>query len=104
MLKELTEQDKNIFLAVGFTREWLKDAPIQVKEHLELVATGVKDYRTKYVEQQEVNIDLQTKYNELAAVSAGYLSEIQILRGQIDELLVEQQRPLHKIEDTNEGS
>lgn len=101
MLKELTDRDKDIFMAVGFLETWLTSEPAQVKENLGLVSAGVKEYRQLYVQQQELNVDLQTKYNDLTAVSAGYLAEIQNLRQQMEELLVETQRPTHRIVNEN---
>ena len=103
MLKPLTEQDNNIGYAIGFVGEWMgPNAPLQVEEHFKLIVQGVKDYRDKYIDEQINFANLQTKYNELTAVSAGYLAEIQRLPLELDEQLVEDQRPFHKTENQNE--
>lgn len=92
----VSEQELDISYAGAFLKEWLKDAPEQVKINLNTVIDGVKLYRDKYFTEAEDFAGLQARYNELTGLTAGYLQLIQQQRQLLDEVLIEQQRDLHK--------
>lgn len=93
---ELSEQELEVGYAGAFLEEWLKDAPAQVKDHLKAILDGVALYRQMYFTAQEDFAGLQARYNELVALSAGYLQLVQQQKQLLDEALIEIQRDLHK--------
>lgn len=96
MLKQVTEVEQNYFYSQGFLEEWLKNAPIQIKEHLAVVVGGIGAYREKYISIQEDYAKLQTQYNTLMATSAQYLEFMRQQKEQIDQALIDQQREFHQ--------
>lgn len=94
-MESLNEKELDISMAQGFLEEWLKDAPAAVKEHLELLVSGISFYREKCSEAQEDRSRTLDIYNQLVAQSALYLQSMQQQREQIDQLLIETQREFH---------
>jgi hypothetical protein len=101
-LPELTEQELDISMAVGFLNEWLKDAPQAVKDNLKVLSDGVKFYREKYTDTLDDYTTLSVRYSDLTSLSAGYLELIRQQRDQIDQQLIESQREFHKDENNLE--
>lgn len=95
-LKPLTNAEEDYGFSEGFLREWLKNAPKQVVDHLDTLIAGISAYREKYLTAQEVNKDTQDRYNQLTVLSAQYLQQIQQQKQQIDQLLVESQKDFHQ--------
>jgi hypothetical protein len=92
----LTDKELDISYSQGMLEGVLKNAPAPVKVALETVLGGITLYRDK-LDQLKLDYDqLQTNYNNLTALSAGYLAQIQEHRAHIDQLLIEQQRDLHQ--------
>lgn len=92
MVKPLTAVEQDYSFSQGFIEEWLKDAPTQVKEHLQTLAAGITAYREKYVSAQEDYDKLLQQYNQLMATSAQHLQFSQQLKQQLDEALIREQR------------
>jgi hypothetical protein len=91
----MSDQELDIHFAIGFVREWLRTAPEQVIQHLDEIISGVDYYRQKYNTLDEDYQILNKRYNDLTALSAGYLQMIQEQKSQIDQLLIDSQRDLH---------
>lgn len=96
-IQQLNEAELDYGYSEGFLREWLKDAPAQVKEHLTIMANGISYYREKYVSAQEEYTRLNDVY---AKVSAQSLEVLKIMQQQTDrinetERLIEEQRDQH---------
>lgn len=96
---ELNEKELNIAYSQGMLEGVLKNAPPAVKSALEDLVTGVAHYKQKYDEQKQDFDNLQSNYNNLTALSAGYLQLIQELRQQNESLLIETQREFHQREE-----
>jgi chromosome segregation ATPase len=96
MIRSLTEPEQDYAYSQGFLETWLKDAPKQVKEHLQVLVDGISAYREKYISIQEDYKQLQDNYNRLTATSAQYLEFMRQQKEQIDQALIDQQRPFHK--------
>ena len=94
----MSDQELDIHFAIGFVREWLRTAPEQVIQHLDEIISGVEYYRQKHNTLNEDYQILNKRYNDLTALSAGYLQMIQEQRSQMDQLLIDSQRDLHKQE------
>jgi hypothetical protein len=94
----MSDQELDIHFAIGFVREWLRTAPEQVIQHLDEIISGVDFYRQKHKLLDEDYQILNKRYNDLTALSAGYLQMIQEQRSQMDQLLIDSQRDLHKQE------
>lgn len=93
------EKELDIHFSIGFLQEWLKDAPSQVMQYLEQVVSGVDYYRQKLKDSEEDLEILTTRYNQLTALSAGYIQLIQEQRQQIETFQIEEQRPFHQKEE-----
>jgi hypothetical protein len=96
MIKHLTEVEQDYSFSRGFIEEWLKDAPKQVKEHLQILVAGISAYREKYVAAQEDYQRLLADYNRLMAEGARHLQIVQTLQQQLDESLTREQRVYRK--------
>ena len=95
-LNPVTKVQKDYGYSQGFLEEWLKSAPPQVKQHLETLVKGIEHYRNKYLQTQEELAQRQRDYSNLAGLSASYLQQIQQQKEQLDEFLIEEQKPLHQ--------
>jgi hypothetical protein len=98
-MEPLSEQELDVAMARGFLEEWLKNENVVVLDNLKVLADGVAFYRQKYLEQQSDYAILQDHYNRLTAQSAQYLQYIQSQKEQMDQLLIDNQRGLHKPEN-----
>jgi|SRR6266850_2385208 len=96
MVKQLTEVEQDYSYSQGFIEEWLKDAPKQVQEHLQILAAGLTAYREKYLSIQEDFDKLQQEYNRLMATSAQHLEFMRQQKEQLDEALIREQRVYQK--------
>jgi hypothetical protein len=94
----LTEQQQDFSYSQGFLEEWLKDAPAQVKGHLETLVSGLTFYRDRYTAAIQDTDTLRLQYNTLTAQSAQYLQMIQQQKELIDQQLIDSQKDLHKPE------
>src|SRR5271166_4506199 len=82
---ELTEKEKDIAYAQGFLGGWTpKEGP--VREWLAVLIGGVDYYREKCAAINEDYLGLLERFNQLTAMSAGYLQ----LVGQQKELIDQQ--------------
>lgn len=100
-LKPLEEKEIDVAYDIGLVREWLAGAknpatPDQITEAFQEIVTGINFYREKYIMIQQDLIQLQNNYNALAGQSALYLEQIQQQRQHIDQLLIDDQREVHK--------
>ena len=98
-MNDIPEKELDIHFSIGFLQEWLKDAPIQVKQYLDHIISGVDYYRQKLKDSEEDLEILTTRYNQLTALSAGYIQLIQEQRQQIETFQIEEQRPFHQKEE-----
>ena len=98
-MPELTQKEKDIAYAQGFIGAWIETAPAIVKsraahgkEWIVVLIDGVDHYREKCAAINEDYQSLLTKFNQLTAMSAGYLQ----LVGQQKELIDQQiaERPV----------
>ena len=97
-MPELSEQELDISYCKAFLEEWLKSAPIPVKDSLKTLVDGVAFYRDKYTTVKDDYDILLERYTQLPGLSAGYLQLLQSQKVQIDVLLMEDQREFHKQE------
>lgn len=99
-LKPLEEKEIDVAYSIGLVREWLAGAkpptPGQVTEAFQEIITGINFYRERYIMIQQDLIQSQNNYNALAGQSAIYLEQIQQQKYHIDQLLIDDQRQLHK--------
>lgn len=98
-MSEPTKAEMDIHYAIGFLLEWVKDAPAQVKDNLDQVISGVDYYSQKLKFSEEDYQTLNKRYNDLTALTAGYLAMIQQQKEQIDQLLIDSQRDFHRKEE-----
>ena len=96
--KPITEQELDISMAKGFLEEWLKESPEAVRDNLKTIVDGVSLYRQKYLDIQEDYNKTLESYNRLTALSSLYLQQISQQKEQIDQLLIDTQRDLHRTE------
>jgi len=100
-IQELSEKELDISYAQGLLEAFLDEkllgtAYSTVQENLKTLVNGVEHYREKYLLIQQDYISLLEKYNQLTALSSGYLQLMQQQKEQIDGLLIEQQREFHR--------
>ena len=98
-MNDIPKKELDIHFSIGFIQEWLKDAPGQVNEYFNDIISGVDYYRQKLKDSEEDLQILTTRYNQLTALSAGYLQLIQEQRQQIETFQIEEQRPYHQKEE-----
>jgi hypothetical protein len=91
-MSNLLDKDQDYAYSQGFLDEWLKDAPLQVKEHLKILVDGIDAYRDNYTTIQEKLDTLQEQHNQLLIASAQYLHLNQQLQRQLDESLAREQK------------
>jgi hypothetical protein len=95
----LSDKELDISFSQGVIDALLEmSIPQATKDALKEVNDAVNYYRDKYTTLQEDYTTLQTNYNNLTSLSANYLAMIQQQKSQIDALLIETQRDLHKPE------
>jgi hypothetical protein len=94
----LSEKELSVSYSQGMLEGVLKNAPAPVSAALEDLVSGVAYYKQKYDDMKQDFDNLQSNYNNLTALSAGYLQLMQQQKDQIDQLLIEQQRPYHQQE------
>jgi hypothetical protein len=88
MPEELFEKEKDIAYAQGFLGSWVpKEAP--VREWLAVLIAGVDHYKAKCDAIRQDYQDLLMKYNQLTALSAGYLQHMGQQKELIDQQLTE---------------
>jgi len=91
-MHEITDQEEQIAFSEGLLEGWIKDAPKQILEALQILSSGVKYYREKYTDIQEDYEKLQTMYNALVVQSAQHLKFAEQQKQLLDEYLIESQR------------
>jgi hypothetical protein len=102
MLKPLTDAEKDYAYSQGLLEAWLDEVPQipekvkqAVHEALATLVGGISAYREKYLAIQEDYDRLLAQYNSLMAQSATQLQIMQSQKEQLDQELIDQQRPLH---------
>lgn len=97
MIQPINEAEQDYAFSEGFLREWLKDAPTQVKEHLTILTGGISYYREKYLSAQEEYARLNDVYAKVSAQSIEVLKTMQQQTERIAETerLIEEQREQH---------
>jgi hypothetical protein len=104
----MTQQlEEDIAYASGFLESWADSetnlaVKTQLVEYVKIVNDGVTHYQQKYQASQEEFAGLQARYNELVGLSSGYLALMQQQKALLDDVLIEQQRDLHKKENSDE--
>lgn len=97
-MENLIDKELDIAFDQGLLEGVLVNAPTPVKDALKGLIDGVEHYRQKYADSEERYAVLQAQYNHLTSLSAQYLGMIQTQREQMDQLLIESQKDLHKTE------
>jgi len=104
MANEVNDKEMDIAYAGSFLQEWAygekePTVKLQLVDNVEVLVNGVTYYREKYFVAKEDYQNLLDKYNQLTALSAGYLNLMNQQKQQIDQFLIEGQRDLHKTEE-----
>lgn len=95
MLDPLDEKSKDIAFAQGLLEEWAKSQIPQIADYLKTLISGIDYWREKYVKISEDHQQLYGNYTNLTVTYGQLLQEMQFLRDQNTELLVEQQKEFH---------
>ena len=102
-LKPLDDKAKDAAFSLALIQEWfggktsLPDSvAAALKDHFTAVSVGIDYWRSEYYGAMEQLRQANDRYNELTAMSAKLLAEIQSLKDQNEELLKDQQRPFHE--------
>jgi hypothetical protein len=101
---ELTQSQQDFAYAEGFLISWLKDSPVQIREHLKTLSDGISFYREKLDQSREDYRSLLDKYNQLMGLSSQYLELMKQQKDIIDQNLIDSQREFHGDKDVLGGS
>jgi hypothetical protein len=103
MENQVNDKEMDIAYAGSFLQEWARGeketVKLQLADNVETLVNGVTYYREKYFTAKEDYQTLLDKYNQLTALSAGYLNLMNQQKQQIDQFLIEGQRDLHHGEE-----
>jgi len=95
MLEPLEDKAKDIAYAQGVLEGWVQDYPDQLKDYVKTVSDGIEYWRKKYVDLQIAYKEVQQNYTNLTVTYGQALQQLQHLKDQNDELLIEQQKEFH---------
>jgi hypothetical protein len=98
MLPPLEERAKDIAFSQGILEGWLdkvQNVPPAILEHLRTITEGVSYWRSKYFGIQQDYETLNANYTNLTVTYGQALQQMQFIRDQNTELLIEQQKDLH---------
>lgn len=94
-LAPLDDKAKDIAFSQGLLEEWTKTQPPQIADYMKTLVSGVDYWREKYTKIAEDYQQLYGNYTNLTVTYGQLLQEMQFLREQNTELLVEQQKEFH---------
>lgn len=99
-IKPLEEKAKDIAVSEGLIETWLKagKAPVAVLDSLKTLADGVAYWKQKFYQAQEDCQQTTSNYTNLTVVHGQALQQMQSLKDQVDELLLDSQREFHNRE------
>lgn len=92
MLPQLDEKAKDIAFAQGLLEEWGKTQPAQIADYLNTLTHGVDYWRTKYFDLQTDYETLNGNYTNLTVVHGQTLQQLQFMKDQETERLIEEQK------------
>lgn len=95
MLDQLDEKSKDIAFAQGLLEEWAKTQIPQIADYLKTLINGIDYWRDKYIKVAEDHQQLYGNYTNLTVTYGQLLQEMQFLRDQNTELLIETQKEFH---------
>jgi len=102
-LNPVTESEQDVSYSIGFLEHWFADdtkltnlAKLQLLGHVKTLAEGIKMYRDKYLQTQEDLLKVRQDYNNLTGLSASYLQLLDQQKQQLDQYLIEEQRPIQQ--------
>jgi hypothetical protein len=102
-LKPVTEPELDVNYSIGLLESWFGDdqklpalVKMQLLGHVKTITEGVRLYREKYLQIQDELRQLQVNYNNLAGLSASYLQEMQRMKEDADQRLIDEQKPFHE--------
>jgi hypothetical protein len=94
----LSEEELDYGYSEGFLKTWLEKAPKQVREHLDILVSGITYYRKKVADIEQDLFASNARYNALTAQAATYLEFMSQQRELLDQTLIDNQRDSHRQE------
>jgi hypothetical protein len=94
----LNEEELDYGYSEGFLKTWLQKAHPQVREHLDILVSGIAYYRKKLAAAEQDLLATNARYNALTVQTATYLEFMSQQRELLDQTLIDNQREFHKQE------